>query len=355
MTTRISTFSAHSMYTSNMLMIQRRMDAAQMQVNTEQKSQTYAGLGNTSFRLVNMETQRSDAEHFLQTNTALELRLKVMQTSMDAMRDVTREFRNKLKDFRQNNMGVPTQTEIDDIQRWAFRAMEEMEDYLNTQVDGQFIYSGSKTQTRPVSLGHNSLSSFQAAYTGVAGSDYPDTRAEHVAPGTGYYSGDNQKLKYRVDDDREIEMGVTAIDPAFEKALRAMGLIAQGTFGQPGGLDENMTTAAPGQTRVDEALWLLADALEANLSTRASPLGNTEDSSDFESIQRITGFHQVIVDRTMKQHKTYIGFLDIQCDAIEKVDMADAIVRMQDEMRALEASYASISKVQSLSLVNYLR
>lgn len=363
MTTRISTFSAHSMYVSNMLRTQGRMDGYQMQVNTEQKSQSYAGLGNTSFRLVNLETQRADADHYIQTNQSLELRLNMMQTGMESLRDTVREFRSKLEIFETNNNdGATTQEAVDDIQRWAFRVMEQMQDFLNTQVDGQYIFAGGKTQTAPVDLGLTTLEDFQLDYTGLDpdGSDvnipdgavtdryYPTSRAIHV---TSYYQGDDQSMTYRVDNDREIEMGINAIDPAFEKAIRAMGLIAQGQYGTAGGLDAvgNLTS------RVEQAMWLLSDSLEANLTSRTSPFNVTEDSNDFESIQRITGFHQVIVNDTMEQHKTYIGFLDIQIDSIEKADMAGAIVHMQDEMRALEASYSTISKLQELSLTNYLR
>lgn len=365
-TTRVSTFAMHGSYVSNMLMIQGRMNAAQTQVNTEMKSQTYAGLGNTSFRLVNMETQRTEAEHYVDANIAIELRLNMMQSSMDAMKQTVQDFRSRLITYQQNNSGVPDQEATDDIQRWAWDAMEQMKDYLNTDVDGQYLYAGSKTQTKPVTLeaGGNtftSLEEFQAYYTGAdpAGTDpympagvatdnfYPYTRDSHVS----YYHGDNEELTYRVDSDREIQMGVTAIDPAFEKAMRAMGIIAQGTVGDStavGGLGNNLD-------RIEEAMWLLQDALNADPLARTSPTyGNTEGSSDFESIQRITGYNQTIVDNTTTQQKSYIAFLYTQCDDIEKVDMTEAIVRMQDEQRALEASYSTISMVKDLSLVNYL-
>lgn len=351
-TTRVSTFAMHGSYVSNMLMIQGRLDTAQTQVNTEMKSQTYAGLGNTSFRLVNMETQRAEAEHYVDANVAIELRLNMMQTSMDAMKKTIKDFSARLTDYQQNNSGVPTQEATDDIQRWAWTAMEQMKDYLNTDVDGQYLYAGSKTQTRPVTLEaggttFTSLEDFQNYYDGNP-TAYPTTRDGQTQL---YYHGDSQELSYRVDSDREIKIGVTAIDPAFEKALRAMGMIAQGTVGTSGtagGLDSN-------PTRVEEALWLLHDSLNADTTARVSPInGTTESSSDFEAIQRITGYNQTIVNDTTTQQTSYIAFLNAQCDNIEKVDMATALVQMQDEQRALEASYSTISMVKDLSLVKYL-
>lgn len=365
MTTRVATAAANSMYISNMLRTNSRMYDYQMQVNTEQKSQTYAGLGNTSFRLVNLETQRDEAEHYIDTNTTLELRLNMMQTSLEALSETVQQFRSKLEIFAQNNADNATNEDaVDDIQRWAFQAMQDMQDYLNTRVDGQYIFAGGKTQTEPVDLNLTTLTAFQTTYTGNPPNDYPDTRAEQIDPTTGYYRGDDQKLTYRVDTDREIEMGVNATDPAFEKAIRAMGLIAQGAFDTAYDPDVGVGSATnPGalnvgtnlEDRVEQALWLLEDALAANATSRTSPFGVTEDSSDFESVGRVTGFNQVVVNETVTVQKTYIGFLNVQIDKMEKADVTGAIVHMQDEQRALEASYHTISLMQGLNLVDYLR
>lgn len=356
MTTRVATAAANTMYVSNMLRTSSRMYDYQMQVNTEQKSQTYAGLGNTSFRLVNLETQRDEAEHYIDTNTTLELRLDMMQTSVEALGETVRQFRNKLEIFAQNNAnGATTEEAVDDIQRWAFRAMQDMQDYLNTRVDGQYIFAGGKTQTQPVDLNLTTLEDFQTTYTGTAPASYPDTRAAHIDPTTGYYDGDDQKLSYRVDSDREIEMGINATDPAFEKAIRALGLIAQGAYDSTGANLGALNVGTNLEDRVEQALWLLEDALAADATSRTSPFGVTEDSSDFESVGRITGFNQVVVSETVTMQKTYIGFLNVQIDKMEKADVTGAIVHMQDEQRALEASYHTISLMQGLSLVDYLR
>jgi len=370
--TRVSTFAMHNMYVSNMLTTQGRLDAAMTQVNTGMKSQTYAGLGNTSFRLVNMETQRTEAEHYMASNIAIDLRLSMMQTSMEAMRKTTLDFRNQLITYHEANSGdtaqVPDQAETDEIQRWAWNAMEQMKDYLNTKVDGQYLYAGAKTQTKPVALEDTlgntlaSLDDFQNVYNNT--NAYPssrDTNLTSTATHIAYYNGDNQKLSYRVDGDREIEMGITATDAAFEKAMRAMAMIAQGptdTVAATSGLDANVNDidTADWQARVEEALWLLGDALNADTMDRVSPVnGNTEGASDFESIERITGFNQSIVKQTTTEQRSYISFLNAQTDDIEKVDMAGAIVRMQDEQRALQASYSTISMAKDLSLVNYMR
>jgi len=80
-----------------------------------------------------------------------------------------------------------------------------------------------------------------------------------------WYRGDTLARSHDVDDARSIDLDITAIDPAFEKAIRAMSLIAQGKFGAEGGLDQN-------SQRIDEAMYLLNSALNRVVSG-APPFG----------------------------------------------------------------------------------
>jgi flagellin-like hook-associated protein FlgL len=390
-TTRVSTFASNGMYISNMLMVQSNLNAEQTKVNTGMKSQDYTGLGDTSFRLVNMETQLADVEHYQDANKAIDLRLKMMQTSMTAMQDTTKNFLNKLTDYIESATGgqqdlppedqIPDQVETNDIQQWAWDALQQMKDYLNTEADGQYLFAGAKTQTRPVTIADNtgtpltSLEQFQAYYSNGAeypppANGYPVTRDSHLTQAN-YYHGDNQTLTYRVDRDRELQVGINAADPTFEKAMRAMAMIAQGpkdtangTHGSTGGTGVDVTKMSAANRQdwsdaVAQAKWLLSDALNADPMNRNSTVNNytnnpPESGSDFAAIQRISGNNQSMLASITKHQTSYISFLNAQCDDIEKVNTAEAIVKMQANQRALEASYSTISMVKDLTLVKYL-
>ncbi len=53
-----------------------------------------------------------------------------------------------------------------------------------------------------------------------------------------YYGGDSLTVEHRVNENRTIELGINAKDSGFEKAIRALGILAQG------GLDASDTTIA---------------------------------------------------------------------------------------------------------------
>lgn len=163
---------------------------------------------------------------------------------------------------------------------------------------------------------------------------------------TSWYNGDANPVTHRVSDRQEFENTLNAADPGFEKAIRAMGLIAQGVFGTAGGLDQNTQ-------RLDQAKYLIDAALYT--TTSGTPPFGTEQTGSVEEASTKLGFDQVLVDRTNKSHKATIGLLELRVGDIENVDMLEAITRVTDDTRALEASYQTLARIRSLSLQDFLR
>jgi len=160
-----------------------------------------------------------------------------------------------------------------------------------------------------------------------------------------YYSGDNKSTSYRIDDTRAFDFETTAIDPAFEKAIRAMSIIAQGIFRSNGGLDQN-------QGRINDALYLLDSS--TSLTTGGTPPYGPENDSNVGQIQLDLGYNRVLMDRTQKQNQSLITFFKTRISDVEDIDEAAVITRLLDDTRSLEASYQSLATIRSLSLVNFL-
>ncbi|MEW5726866.1 MAG: hypothetical protein AB1918_03480 [Pseudomonadota bacterium] len=179
---------------------------------------------------------------------------------------------------------------------------------------------------------------------GVGSASFQTTSATFTSES--WYRGDTIGLKHRVDDNREVDVGIYASDPAFEKAIRAMYLIAQGQFGTAGGLDNNME-------RVDQARWLLNDAIESPASS--SPPFGTEETSDLQSLHSQIGVTQNIIKSKNEKHQSFVGFLDKRIIDMENVNMTEAIALLLDDQRALEAGYQALAKVREQSLMDYLR
>jgi len=162
---------------------------------------------------------------------------------------------------------------------------------------------------------------------------------------TPYYSGDSSSTSHRTSELRSFDTGLTGIDPAFEKAIRAMKIILQGEFGSDGGLDEN-------PERIAQAQYLLESSLELTVS--GTPPFGTELTSNIQQLQQNNGFNQVLLNDQNDLHKDFIGFIDSAVADIENSDPLEAITRLLDDSRALEASYQTFSRIRQLSLVNFL-
>ena len=149
-----------------------------------------------------------------------------------------------------------------------------------------------------------------------------------------YYRGDRLEVEHRVSDNRTIKLGINGLDLAFEKAIRGIGQLLQGDL-------------INNQQRAVDALALINDAIEH------SPL-STEEPSDLQDVgQRLALNQKIIFDakEDMREFNSFLGQCQIE---LENVDVMEAAVRLQDEVRALEISFATLARIQRLSLNNFL-
>ncbi len=433
---RIANLASTNALVSRLMQTQARVNDLQIQASTEKVSQTYHGIARTSQRLVNMENSRDMLSNFVSNNETADLRLKTMDAAVSGMRTAIVDFREALFEFEAGSGNE--EQRIKDVQDAAFRALNDVGIYLNTDADGRFIFSGARVTTQPVDLDLTTLQDFQAKYDGES-TIYPPTRDAHVgtnvtlppaatgglnmtgpdtihAPtnnsldsipvgslitisnsssvpsnnGTytvvsrvgdditlsgpmtvgastinvvnanpltlgadagatisvsSYYKGDTSSQTQRVDQNRDFTMDINAIDPAFEKAIRAMGLMAQGVMGTNGGLDNH-------PERIDQALYLITSSLEIT-AMGSAPFG-AEEKSNIAQVQQDMGYQRVIIDQTNKRHETLISFFDQNVIETENINTTEVVARLLDETRALETAYQAIARIQQLSLGKFM-
>ncbi|MCK5166278.1 MAG: hypothetical protein KAQ66_03135 [Rhodospirillaceae bacterium] len=160
-----------------------------------------------------------------------------------------------------------------------------------------------------------------------------------------YYKGDELTYNHRASKSRSLEQTLNAIDPAFEKAFRAMFIVMQGVTGTEGGIDNNMS-------RNQDALYLMDSALGKNPSG-TEPYG-TEQGGSLEYIQRSLIFQRLVLNRTSDNNQTMINYLIAAEEKVENIDQTETISRLLNYTNSMEASYQAFSRVRQLSLSNFL-
>ena len=86
-----------------------------------------------------------------------------------------------------------------------------------------------------------------------------------------------------------------------------------------------------------------------------TPPFGTELRGDISTVQQNIGFVQQVIANKNDKHNSFINFLATRIAGIEQVDKNQAVTSMLSDSNALQASYQALSKVSSLSLMNYLK
>ncbi len=160
-----------------------------------------------------------------------------------------------------------------------------------------------------------------------------------------WYQGDTQQTQQAVATNRQVDIGIFASDPAFEKAIRAMGVLCEGVTGTAGGLENH-------PERVAAAQYLLNQALQS--TSGGTPPYGTEETSSVTQLSENVGYTQSVIATANTNHTAYMGFVDTQIGSIESADQTVAITTLLADSNALQASYQALARVSQLSLLNYL-
>jgi len=287
--------------------LQGRIAEKNIAITSGVNAQRYSGISEDSKRLVNLEATHVELTRFMGNNTIIDQRLQTMETNVSQLGDIASDIRTQL--VSAINAGNAPVSGIDVL---AQNMIDQVSSILNVSFDGRFLFSGSMTNTPPVDLN-------DAAFLTPPGA-YPSTAD------TTYYQGDQQILSIRADVDLTVNYGVTADHPAIEKLIRTLHLVATATV-----------APVPDLARLNEALAVAEEA------ARELPLVVAGIGSARKSLETANAIHS----ETLLYTEQTIGDL-------ANTDLAEAITLLTADQSSLEASFATLAQMRSISLLNYL-
>ena len=156
----------------------------QTQIASGKKSQQYKGIAADTGRLVSLETAYARVNQYTTSNNIVGLRLQSMDSSVSQVFDVASSFKTLL--VQALNAGTTSGLNISDQ---ASQMLDQVASLLNTQQDGRYLFSGSRTATAPVDV-----SALPPAYT------VPTADGDAVS----YYQGDQVVQSVRADDNYDL-------------------------------------------------------------------------------------------------------------------------------------------------------
>lgn len=301
---RIASFSHQSRLIQNMMSAESKVAKAQLQESSNLVSTTFSGISDQSSKMVNLQGYYARSERYVDEGETVSSRIQTMHDSVGSMIEIA----TKAKTLITGLQGADY-TEAGSTAEQAKELLDNMATLLNSQLGGRYLFAGGKTDSKPVSVDSSTY----------AAASYPSSAS------TTYYSGDDSVARFQADDDLSVDYGVTANDPAIEKVMRSLNLIA------------NMSTTTIDTNTLNEA-YDLADEGADGMTVLQTKLGTAASTVDDA------------IDRHLDEQLT----LQSQIEDISKVDLAAATSRLSQLQSLLEASTSVLTVMKSFNLNDLL-
>lgn len=299
---RVATFAQSDQMISSALRVQAAMANEQVQESSGLQSEDFGGYGSGAGRVINLQVSVTRAQSYIDASTLADNKVQAMYSAVGSVTDIITQLRTQL-----SAATVGSSTATASVINYSQQALSQMQGLLNTQYDGEYVFSGARTDTAPADL-----SSFATGTGSLTTAD------------TSYYKGDSEIASVRVSDSQSVPYGVTADNPAFEQVMRLLKFVG------------NSTTLS--SSDITQALDLANSALDATSTVQA---------------KLSTAAAQI--ETASSNQSDYQSFAKTLSTDLTSVDVAAVTAQLSTYQAQLTASYSAISKIQSLNLASYLR
>ncbi len=306
--TRVSTVGQNQLLLVDLLRTQERLVDTQKQITSGKKASDYKTMAPEVATLMGAKNVLGRTEQFIKSNNDLERLLEVQNAAMQGLVDISDELRQLVIGAIDTTSGLALRTRIDDLFATAVSL-------LNTQDGGRYIFSGTRTDTPPITT---------TTPTGLEGLGLGNELDAFV--------NNSLKSQAKVDDNLTLTYGVLATDISedlFEIMQDLMIYETANGFSNP-----------------------LTQAQQTYLIGKITDLDSAFDT--LNAAQAKNGSIMTTLEGVLQRHTEDRTFLMGFVADIEDVDLAEAITRFNQQQLALEASYQVFSTLNRITLLDFI-
>jgi flagellar hook-associated protein 3 FlgL len=289
------------------------------QLTTQKKSEDLADYSTSDAQnILNDAASLASQNSYLSVINTISARVSSYDTTLTSMESTMSTISSALTSAQtynsSSNASLTTQ---------ITSALQSVGDYLNTTVDGKYIFSGSRYTEAPVT----DLTALPVPPTDtvVTSPTLPVYDADYTGPGSTSTTAWTQN-QISIDDSNQLTYGVTSTQKGFQELILGLRWAYAATQ-DPTNYTADMTTAR-------------------NLMTAAT--------NDIQSIHTSVSNSSAMLSTTQSTINTTISNLQTSKDALENVDTNQVSVEITTYQSTLEASYAAVAVLAKLSIVQYL-
>lgn len=305
--TRVSTGEGWNSALLNLMNAQQRQFDAQNRVSSEKVATDLKGYGRSSETLTAFKSAQARLNGFVANGEAVASRLTSQDLGLTSLADAADGARQAINDALASGRGDALMVDLEGRFQSAM-------DALNAKHEGRFLFSGGRTDTKPVNA--ETLSDLTAA----------PTIASLIV-------NDDLKAASRLDDFTIVETGFLA-DELGTDVMEAFKAV------------QAFHEATPFSGELTDAQRTFLAGIAASFQ------GAHEDATNAAARN---GSLQTRVDTHVASQKDQADSLTEIIGKRTDVDMAEAITRLQQAQLSVQASAQVIAQLRGVSLLDLLR
>jgi flagellar hook-associated protein 3 FlgL len=308
---RVSTASQTAYFLSQIENAGSALDKTQEQIASTVNATTYAGFGTQAQVLTATISANARNSAYTTATTIASTQVDLQDTQLTSLSSLAQQLNTAISSAVANNDGTTLMSQAQNI-------FDQASAILNSKdANGDYIYSGGKTDTAPVTV--SSLSDL-AALPSVSSA----------------FANGNLKKSVQVADGVNVPYGVTASDVG-SGLMQALQSLAQFDAGAIGNLDNASSLSSAQNTYLTGAI--------ASTTTVTNNLNAATATNGYVS-NRLTdaGTQQT------SMNTLYKGFIS----NIQDTNMADAATQLSLNQTQLQAALQVTAGLNQLSLLNFL-
>lgn len=349
-TTYISTQAASTASRLSILKMQTELAKNTKELSSGRWADVGLELGNKTGRTISLRQDYQRLDAIKDTNGLVASRLDTSQAALDGVLKNAQDFAASLIAVRSGNVGAEV------ISDDAKNNLQSLIASLNTSINGEYLFAGINTDVRPVTdyystptsatktafdteLSNYCISVGAATPADLSASDletFIDTNLANMFdatswsdPATGWSSASSQNVKSRISTSELIETSANANEPAFRKLAMAYTMVSELA---DAGLSEKAY-----QSLIDKTTQIVGNA-----------------TVDLTVVQARLGTAQERLSNANGRISAQMDILNRNINDFEQVDPIETQTRISALETQLDMAFALTSRVQKLSLLNYL-
>ncbi|WP_315925440.1 flagellar hook-associated family protein [Mesorhizobium sp. SP-1A] len=319
---------------------------AQKEMDTGSVADLGLALGARTSQSITFHRDMDRLNGIVDSNGLVASRLSSTQNALGQLADVATNLMSSLTTAVSGDMSSSTARDS------GAAALQSMLSMLNTSVNGEYLFAGINTDTKPMgdfSAGSAAKNAFDAAFSSYFGFSQNDPQAANITgadmeaflnspamtdqfTGSGWANWSNatdETITSRIALNETSRTSVSANTAGIQKLAMAAAMVSD-LFGSN-----------------------IGDEAKKAVAKKAMSLAG-EASAAITGVQAQTGIIQKRVSDATDRMKKQVDLFDRHILDLEGVDPYEAANRVNDLMTHIQTSYALTARIQQLSLLKFL-